>query len=204
MPVGDQISKVIRKIGTLCTRLSDSAEDYLDIEVVFHGPAVSQYQSIMQFIRKFSIKYDTIFENGNIIQNSVSDEYYLVASMVPEQLLNSGMNNYGMLYVCNAVARLDRVVGYRDNNTMEYVYSGSIVEPTMYGCLVTQKIELVARNQSSVEEDNRWFYTSADYDVKVEDTIQMPTASEKYKVDTIDRVNLPGCLIIQAKQDTRI
>lgn len=199
--ISKAMERVYRKIGTIFQRLSDGVSDYLDPEIVTYGPSVSQYQAIMQFIRRFETKQNTVFTNGDIVVDTLTNQKFLIGGMVMEHLLNQNMNVTGMLYQCNALCQLEREGGTRNDLTQEYTPSGAILYDEVYGCLVTQKIDLLSRDANLIQDDNRWFYTTDNYSIEPQDKLHVVGRSESYIVKTIDFVNLPGCQILQIQED---
>jgi len=196
--IAKSFTKVYKKIGVICTRVSDLVNDYIDIE----SPSnIVGWQG--KYLRRYGVKSDTPFIAGDIVSvSTIPDEYFLIATKNADYLLNQIVTNIGNLYVCNiTTGTFGAITNTRDAATLEPAITYPAYASGVFGCIVPARIDVSSFHAMPIEDNNYFFYTSFNENIKRLD--RFTNGSNNYIVETIDNISLSGCSILKLIEDTR-
>jgi len=197
MGIKDQFTTVFEKIGTEFRRISDGAVDYLDVEL----PKGVTWRG--RFIRECSMRQDTLFSDGDVIQNTIDDKVYLISRSETELLLNEGIFKQGELYFCNCSGQVAVPTRTRSTN-METSVTFTTIVRDKYFCMVPQRLDVNEFGvvPSSVEE----FFVYAPVSYNIEQGYRIQTISpfvQNYKVKSVDKYSKNNIVIANVEKDSR-
>lgn len=199
MSVSPQFTKVWEKIGTVFFRVSDLVSDYLDLElsssVTWRG----------KFVRRFNIKTDTPFSNGDLIRSSIDSGEFLISNLQSDLLLNESIYKTGELYRCNVSGEIKYFnSGERSATSYKVAGSWAVLHSGESFCLVPTRIDYSERDPVPNVVHELYMYApnslGIQNDFRV--TIANPT-TQNYRVKTVDNLSLEGLSVVGLETDQR-
>jgi hypothetical protein len=199
MAIKDQFTEVFKQIGTLFTRVVDAVEDYLDLEL----NSSTTWRG--KFVRKFSMKSASLYENGDIVQNVLDGTRYLITNLQSDLLLNESIYKTGELYKCNVSGEISffssgerSALNYKKSSSWVPLFSGE------FFVLVPSRLEYIDRDPVPNLVDTLYMYVpnrlgiQNDYRITVNNPI-----IQHYRIKTVDNLSLEGIQVIQLETDKR-
>lgn len=170
-------------------------------------------QATKPFIREHqldcTIPYDSLIETGDVVLMNKTDRYYMVMNKTPETFEDETVEWDVVLYYCNlpTTAHIVRPVEIRNTVTYNMTSGWQVTEDApLYG-LLTDRITGSEIEQQNVAAGQFQLWSISlllpkYYDIKPLDRLII-SATEYYKIETIESYYYPGVYQIKLVEDTR-
>lgn len=204
--IGADISEVISEVGLSFTILRDSGN--------ITGESCTyemNTQATKPFIREHQLEANFIYTTqavvGDVIQFT-DGRNYLIMNLIPEIFEEEVVNYSATLYLCNltTTACLLRPAEVRDTETYNLVAGWETVEAApMYGILDDRAFGSMVDEFEEVGQIQLWkinLIVPKTYGIKPFDRLEL-SATQYYKVDTVESYWFPGCHRALLVEDTR-
>ena len=207
MSIGPDLAEVYAEVGTLIKILKpDGTEvlgEYLDVDI--------NRQVTKPFIREFfmeaAFSYTTAVVGGDVVEFIVDGRKFLVMNLTAEVFENQIINNNAVLYKCNEVATIKRLIkgGWNDDYVQERVWPNVIVGVPI---LLTERFFGTGLGavepQDFMEYDilDNQMYISEYYGVKPLDRVWL-SDTEFFQVDFVEKRKFEGVWSCVLSEDTR-
>lgn len=170
-------------------------------------------QATKPFIREHqldcTIPYDSLIETGDVVLMNKTDRYYMVMNKTPETFEDETVEWDVVLYYCNlpTTAHIVRPVEIRNTVTYNMTSGWQVTaDAPLYG-LLTDRITGSEIEQQNVAAGQFQLWSISlllpkYYDIKPLDRLII-SATEYYKIETIESYYYPGVYQIKLVEDTR-
>jgi len=208
MRLGSDIKEVYSELGTAVSIISRSP--------VIRGERIIyklNSQATKPFIREHHLDstapFDTLITTDDIIRFDETGDCYLVMNKTPDMFEDSVVEYSMVLYKCNLPlsAHILRPIEYRDPVSYEMISGWEVVvDSPLYG-LISDRVfgSMIDQEETGAGQFPIWridLFLPKRYDVKPLDRIVL-SATEYYKIETMEKYNYPGVSVMLLTEDTR-
>ena len=206
MGLGVDLKEVYEDVGVALSKLSGGA-----FVSTCYGKVALNRQVTKPFIREFfqevALPYDTAILPGDVVQQIVSEEVFLVMNKTP-RIFENEIIDYGcVFYKCNVSGELVRPSAEETwDSNYKQIQGWTEVEPIVYG-LLTEALyghDLDGDKElGQIGLENHELYVSHNAGVQILDRYVAVSGEEWHKVETIKKRRYNNVDVCELAEDTR-
>lgn len=206
MGFGVDLKEVYEDVGSFFLRLS--GESFVDS---CFGKVATNRQVTKPFIREFfqevDLPYDTDIVSGDVVQQDISDEVFLVMNRTPRIFENEIISFGCVFYKCNVSGELTRPSDEESWDGNYHQHQGwESVKEVVYGLLTEALYGHSLDSDSELGEiglENHELYVSNTVGARVLDRYIAVSGEEWHKVETIKKRRYNQIDVLGLSEDTR-
>lgn len=206
--LGADIREVYTELGALATIVSRDPV-VTGERVIYEINAQATKPFIREHHLDATLPYDTQVEPGDVLLIIETDKYYMAMNKTPEVFENSVVEYNVVLYLCNlpTTAHIIRPVEVRSETDYNIVHGWTVVvDSPVYG-LISDRVfgSEITQAETGAGQFPVYridLYLPKSYGVQPLDRFYV-SATEYYKVETVENYYYPGVCVCMLVEDTR-
>jgi hypothetical protein len=204
--LGPDIEEVYTELGTVITIVNRTPQ--VSEKILYEINAQGTKPFIREHHLDCTFPYNTSLVVGDIFYMPKTGRYHMVMNLTPDLFEDEIVEYNGVIYLCNlsVMAHVLRPVEIRDTVTYKMISGWQVIhDAPIYGLMSDRIFGSELNEEPVVGQSQLWkidLYIPKWYNVQPLDRLVI-SATEYYKVETIEAYNYPGAVVALLVEDNR-